>query len=141
MTFTYTEDLTVERDFVRFHTGDTVEAQSFLSDEIITSMISVEGSKEAAVVAGLRFIVTKFSQPNFTADWLTVDNKTAADSYRMMLREKQREFGVGSMTSGTKTVYREDSAQIEAPDYEGGRGPGGGEDWDDRYPFDGRYWP
>lgn len=140
MTFTYTEDLTVARDYVRFHTGDTVEDQAFLSDEIITSMIAVEGSNDAAVIAGLRYIVTRLSQPGFSADWLSVDNKSAAESYRMMLREKQREFGLSQMTSSSKTAYRGDSAQTTTPDYEGGRGPGGGDDWDDRYPFDGRYW-
>ena len=141
MTFTYGEDLTDDVDFVRFHTGDTVSDQSFLSDEIIASLISTKGSKEAAVIAGLRYITTRLSQPGFKADWLQVDNTEARKGYMAILREKEREFGLSRMTASTKTAYRADSAETEAPDYEGGRGPGGGDDWDDRYPFDGRYWP
>lgn len=141
MAFTYTEDLTVERDFVRFHTGDTVEDQSFLSDAIITSLLATEASKEAAVISAVRYIMTRLAQPNFTADWLTIDNEAAREGYRLILREKEREFGLSSMVTSEKTAYREDSAQTSAPDYEGGRGPGGGDDWDNRYPFDGRYWP
>ena len=109
MTFTYTETLTDDRDFVRFHTGDTVSDQSYLSDEIIASLITAQGSKEAAVIAGLRYITTRLSQPGFKADWLQVDNKSAREGYMQMLREKEREFGLSRMTASTKTTYRADS--------------------------------
>jgi hypothetical protein len=51
MAFTYTEDLTNDRDFVRFYAGDTVEATSALSDAIIASLLATQPSREAAVVA------------------------------------------------------------------------------------------
>lgn len=136
MTFTYTEDLTVARDYVRFHTGDTVSDQSFLSDEIITSLIAVEGSNNAAVIASLRYIMTRLSQPNFRADWLQVDNASARKGYETILREKEREFGLSRMSTSEKTAYRADSSQTEAPDFTNGRGPGGGVIDDDNALFD-----
>ena len=68
MTFTYTEDLTIERDFVRFHTGDVVETESLLSDAIITSLVASTGSKEKAVIAAIQHKIARLSDPNFKAD-------------------------------------------------------------------------
>lgn len=120
MAFTYTEDLTVNRDFVRFHTGDVVSAESFLSDAIITSLLATYSSKQTATIAAIRYILTRLSQPNFTADWLTVDNKGAIDSYRQLLREKQAEFGIAAITASAVYTYRADSLQTEEPDYSDG---------------------
>lgn len=134
MTFTYSEDLSVERDFVRFHTGDVVQGQAFLSDEIIASLIAQEGSREAAVIGGLKHIISRLNQPTFRADWLQVSYKDAADGYRAMLREKQREFGLNAITASSVATYRADSGQTESPDYSNGRGPGRGYD-EDEYDF------
>ena len=125
MAFTYTEDLTVDRDFVRFHTGDTDSASSFLSDAIITSLLATQTSKQAAVIAGVRYIITKLSTPNFHADWLSVDNSEAIKGYQFMLDQKKQEFGLGGLTAGVVHTYREDSAQTEEPDFTNGR-PGAG---------------
>jgi len=78
MTFTYTEDLTVARDYVRFHTGDTVSDQAYLTDEIITSLLAVESSTNAAVIAAIEHIMARLSQPNFRADWLQVAGPPAS---------------------------------------------------------------
>lgn len=118
MTFTYGEDLTVERDFVRFHTGDTVEAESYLSDELITSLIAVEGSKQKAVIASLKHIVTKLSQPDFTADWLQVSNSKAREGYMAILMEKRREFGLPMLAASVQHVRRPDSDEDELVDYD-----------------------
>ena len=53
MTFTFGEDLTDAGDYVRFHTGDT-DSPGFMSDELITSLIAVEGTNNKAVIAGLK---------------------------------------------------------------------------------------
>lgn len=118
MAFTYTQDLTVPRDFVRFHTGDTVQGRSYLSDEIIASLLVVSTSKETAVIAGLRYIITQLSKPDFTADWLKVSHASARAGYQAMLKEKQLEFG--SFTTPAATAvrsYRPDSFQRETPTY------------------------
>lgn len=119
MSFAYTEDLTLARDFVRFHTGDVIQAQSFLSDEIIASLVSVTGSKEAAVIAALKHIITRLSQPNFSADWLEVDYATAREAYERLLAEKKRELGYGSIVGATVQTYRVDSNQTSDTDWAG----------------------
>lgn len=117
MTFTFGEDLTDSGDYVRFHTGDTV-SPGFMSDELITSLIAVEGTNNAAVIAGLKYIIAQLSRPNFTADWLSVSNADARKGYQQMLDEKRREFGVSAITASTTHVYRADSDATEAPDYD-----------------------
>jgi hypothetical protein len=118
MAFTYGEDLSNSRDFVRFHTGDTVEAESFLSDAIITSLISVKGGNEEAVIAAIEHIITRLSQPNFRADWLQVDYKAAREGYETMLKAKRREFGLNAITSSSSHTYRADSRQDTEPTFD-----------------------
>ena len=121
MTFTYGEDLTNDADFVRFHTGDTVDGENFLSDGIITSLLATEATKEDAVIAGLRYIIRRLSQPNFRADWLQIDNKSAREGYEKMLEDVKAIFGVGGLVGGAVYPYRADSAQTEEADYTDGR--------------------
>lgn len=111
MTFTFIFDLSIDRDYVRFHTGDTSEAEAYLSDELITSLISETGSKQQAVIAGLRYIITKLSKPNVKADWLQVDNKTAREGYEVILRNKLKEFGIGMATATHIPVSRLDEEE------------------------------
>lgn len=118
MAFTYTEDLTVARDFVRFHSGDTVEAESLLSDALITSLIAVEGTQQKAVLAAIRYKMMRFSQPDFRADWLQVSNSTAVKSLERLLSEKRTEFGIPRFTASVTHVYRVDSDQTEEPTYQ-----------------------
>lgn len=119
MAFTYTEDLTIDRDFIRFHTGDTdVESGAcFLSDAVITSLVSVEGSKEKAVIAAIEHIISKLSQPNFEADWLKIDNKSAREGFQKLLAEKQAKFGSKRFVGTAAHTYRADSQQTETPTY------------------------
>jgi hypothetical protein len=117
MAFTYTEDLTVDRDFVRFHTHDTIETESQLSDAIIASLITNEGSKQNAVIAGLRYKMQSLLVPDVQADEIEIDqNKAAADGYRQLIRDKQIEFGLGAGYTSTVTyTYRADSSATEEP--------------------------
>jgi hypothetical protein len=121
MAFTYTEDLSIGRDFVRFHTGDVVSGESFLSDAVITSLIATTGSNEAAVIAAIRHIIARLSTPNFRADWLQIDNEAARRGYEKFLAEKKKELGLGGLVSGVIHPYRADSAATEEPDFTGGR--------------------
>lgn len=111
MTFTFTSDLTVANDYVRFHCGDTVEAEAFLSDEIITSLVATSSSNNAAVIAALRYILTQLSKPNFKADWLQVDFKTAREGYQKTLNDKLKEFGMGRAAAAHIPVYRQDETE------------------------------
>ena len=115
MTFTYGEDLTDNGDFVRFHSGDTVSAQAYLTDEIITSILAVESSKQHAVIAAIQYIVARLSQPNFSADWLTVSHEQARKGYETVLAMKRREFGISKHVVSTTHVYRVDSDATEEP--------------------------
>lgn len=121
MTFTYIEDLAIERDFVRFHSANTVESESLLSDELIASLIATAGSKEKAVIAAIQHKIARLSDPNFKADWLEVDNKSAVASLMALLALKRAELGVSRITGSVVHVYRADSAQAAEPDYSGGR--------------------
>ena len=116
MAFTFTENLTVAGDFVRFHCGDTV-SPGFMSDALITSLIAVEGTNNAAVIAGLKYIISQLSRPDFSADWLQVTNTEARNGYILLLREKRNEFGISVMTASVTHVYRADSDATEEPTY------------------------
>ena len=109
MAFTYAGDLSIDRDFVRFHTGDTVEDRSFLTDAVISSLIIEEGSKQKAVIAGIEYIIMMLSTPDFKADWLSVSNGEAIKSYERMLATKKQKFGVGGRVAGVVYTYRVDS--------------------------------
>ena len=121
MTFTYSDDLMTDINFVRFHTGDTVEAESFLSDGIITSLVATEGTKEKAVIAGLEHIILRLSDPNFKADWLQIDNESARKGKEIALAAKKTKFGLNTLVGGVVNTYRADSGQTEEPDYSEGR--------------------
>lgn len=121
MTFTFTDDLTIPVNFVRFYSSDTVQAEAFLSDELITSLITDAGSKQKAVIAAIEYKIARLSQPNFKADWLQVDNKSAVDSLLKMLAARRAQFGVPAVTASVMHVYRADSAATEEPDFTDGR--------------------
>lgn len=111
MTFTYSGDLTNARDFVRFHIGDTSADAAWLPDEVISSLILVEGTKEAAVIASLDYIITQLSKPDFKADWLSVSYADARKGYESLRSLKRVAFGlvVGRVLRvGAVNTYRAD---------------------------------
>ena len=119
MTFSYGEDLTDANDYVRFHTGDTDSDGYFMSDELITSLVAVEGSNNAAVIAGLKYIISQLSRPDFRADWLQVSNHEARKGYEALLDEKRRDFGQNTRSASAVVTYRRDSYQDSGVDYDG----------------------
>jgi hypothetical protein len=117
MAFTFGEDLTEARDYVRFHTGDTIDP-GFMSDALIASLITSEGSNNAAVITGLEYICALLSRPDFKADWLTVNNAEALKGYERRLAAKRSAFGVPRFTASVTHVYRADSDATEEPEYD-----------------------
>ena len=119
MTFTYTPSATPsDLTRVRFHTGQTVEAESFLSDEEIAMLLAEESTWQKATIGGIKFIIGRLSQPNFKADWLQVDNASARAGYVALLAEKRRELSVAAITASVVNTYRQDSLATEEPTYE-----------------------
>jgi hypothetical protein len=123
MTFTFALPFT-DNSRVRFHTGDTTETTAFLSDELITALITEEGSWQSATIAALQYIIMQLSDPKFTADWLEVDSSEAVKAYERRLLEKRQEFGISQISAEIVYTYRADSGQTEESDYSNGR-PGG----------------
>ena len=119
MTFTWLGTLATDLDKVRFHLGDTSSDGYWLPDETITALIASEGSVGGAVIAGLKYILTQLSRPDFRADWLQVSNAEARKGYEGLLAEKRREFGVSAITAGSTHTYRADSLATREPDYGG----------------------
>jgi hypothetical protein len=118
MTFTFATDLSTDLALVRFHIGDTDSGGYFLADETITALLTKHGSVGGAVVASLKYIITQLSRPDFRADWLQVSNAEARKGYQALLAEKRGEFGLSAITASATHVYRADSDQTEAPDYD-----------------------
>jgi hypothetical protein len=116
MSFSYTPAAVNDLTRVRFHTGDTVETESWLSDEEINMLLAEEGTWQKATIAALKFIISKLSKPDFQADWLRVSNASAREGFVRLLNEKRAEFGIPAISSAAKPVYRSDSLQTEPPD-------------------------
>ena len=117
MTFSFGDDLTDDNDYVRFHTTDTI-TPGFMSDALITSLIAVEGSNNAAVIAGLEYMIGQLSRPDFRADWLQVSNEAARKGLEGVLTKKKLKFGIAAVVATTTHIYRADSDQTEEPTYD-----------------------
>ena len=117
MTTTYTGDLTTDKDWVRFNTGDTGPEGYYMTDEVIASLVATEGTKEKAAIGGIEYIIAKLSQPDFKADWLSVDHAAARQGFERLLEQKRKKFGLTvktRLTSRSVAVYRADSLQTNA---------------------------
>lgn len=118
MTFTYTPASPDDVTRVRYHLQDTTEASAIFTDEEISFVISEEGSWQAAVVSLIQSLIARLAhEPDGSADWLSINWRRSADSWRALLNEKRREFGLSRRTGSSKATYRSDSGQTEAPDW------------------------
>jgi len=123
MTFTYDEAISEDKDLVRFHIGDTSsDGGHYLEDETINYFIT-NSSVNEAVLSCIRYIITQLSTPNFTEDWLSVDNKTAREGFEKILKDKADEFGINvdglTATSSVTLPTRSDSYQDGDDVYDG----------------------
>ena len=118
MTETFDPTISRDQDWVRFQIGDTDTNGMYIQDETINYFIDLN-SKEQAVIDSLKYIITQLSAPNTKIDWLTVSYQEARAGYESMLKNKQKELGISSVSIATsnKKIWREDSDQTEG-DYE-----------------------
>lgn len=107
MAFTYTP-FASDRDRVRFHIGDTDANAPILQDAQIDALLNEVGSWQQAVITALEYLIAVTSQPNFRADWLTIEHDTARRSYEAMLKHKRKAFGMAGVKSGSQRTRRED---------------------------------
>src|SRR5882724_4747217 len=119
MTFTY--NLTAPFDDiarVRFHVGDVDQTTAVFSDEEIKFRLSEDGGWQAAVIACLESVIARMAaDPNFTAQWLTVNNNSGLQYYTKLLDRKRQEFGIASIVGRSVYTYRPDSNQTSAPTF------------------------
>ena len=64
-----------------------------------------------------QYITTLSRTPQFSSDWLSVNPKGSIDSWRALLSDKRREFGLKRLIATATHTYRADSRQETEPDY------------------------
>ena len=107
MTFTFNEDLSTDRDFVRYHTADTIADEAHLSDELIDALIGSYG-RERAVIEALSYLIARLSQPDTTVGEVRVSYAGVLASKRQLLQEKRRAFGLDPVTGIGIETHRTD---------------------------------
>jgi hypothetical protein len=121
MAFTY--DLNTATGQIRLHINDTDDGEggeAKLTDAEIAYAIGQTTSTGEAVIYCLeQLILPKLTDPNFEADWLKVDLKTAFQATQALITLKRRQFGISSVVSGFTHSYRADSRASEEPDFSG----------------------
>ncbi len=115
---TYTYVLTTDRGKVRLAINDTDTTNGKLTDEEIDYALTLKTTVGAAAVQCIDWLLAKTADPNFTADWLTVDNASAFKSLSSLRLLLCQSFGVPSLNTSSVFVYRADSKQTESPDYD-----------------------
>jgi len=115
MAFTYTGELTTDKDRVRFYIQDTIEnggpkpSDGNFTDSEIDGLLTVEGSWQKAVAAGFETLASAWRRyPNFRADGLTLSRTDIADGYTKQALEWRRRHGYGITTAGSRAVTRQD---------------------------------
>lgn len=114
--FTYDLGTPTDLTRVRFHIGDTNAESPRYSDEELTFLLSENGGDvPTTVIAAIRGLIARLAgDPNFTADWLTVDIKAAIDGLKSLLKEKAKEFDIALMSASFTPTFRTDSDQTAA---------------------------
>lgn len=117
MSFTYEPGAAAGIDDVtrvRWHTSQTVEAESLLTDEEIRFALREAGTWQGAVIAGLLLIIGKLSRPDFTADWLKISTSGARAAYERLLEQKRVELGQRTVISARAVhVTRADTVSTD----------------------------
>lgn len=119
MAFTYNGTLTTDLDRVRFYLQDTVSAagpkpsDGNFTDAELSGLITVEGSWERAVAAGLEALAAAWAKHvTFSADGLSVSQSNIAQSYQTEAAKWRKLYGpagsTGTTGTGTTAVTRID---------------------------------
>jgi len=115
MSFSFDINVSTDKDQVRLYTGDTDENAFFLHDETIDYLLTAEGSVAGATMKAFNHILTKLSDPDFSADWISVNYGDAFEHFRRLRRDVANELGVSptgiSATPQVVYSYRKDSDQ------------------------------
>lgn len=120
MTFTYNLSPANDITRVRFSVGDTDSSTAVFSDEEINFRLTEDGDWKHAVIACLESMISRMAaSPNFTADWLTVNNNSGLQYYTKLLALRRQEFGISGVVMNTIYTYRADSNQTTAPTFDG----------------------
>ena len=114
---TYTYDLTTDRGKVRRWINDTDTASGKFTDAEIDYALTEGTTVGGAVIICLKWLLAMLADPNFTADWLTVDHASAYKSTSDLLVRASQEFGAPLISATANHTYRPDSRQDEAPDF------------------------
>lgn len=114
MTFTYNTPFQTDVDRARFHLGDTDAGLPRMSDEEIQGVIDESASWKHAVISCIVSMIARLSQPNFTADWLTVNHAAARAGYETLLGLKRAEFGISGRQALTASVVHVSRADLPA---------------------------
>lgn len=100
------------------HINDTDTTAGKLTDAEVDYALTLKTTVGAAAVQCIDWLLAKVTDPNFTADWLTVDNASAFKSLSALRLLLCQSFAVPSLTTSSVFVYRADSLQTESPDYD-----------------------
>ncbi len=114
----YTYDISTNRGVVRREINDTDTANGKFTDAEIDYALTAGGSVGAAVVLCLEWLLAMLTDPNFTADWLTVDTASAYKSVAALLDRKRAQYSLAAVRATTAYTWRPDSAQTEAPTFD-----------------------
>jgi hypothetical protein len=117
MTFTYNLDNPGDLERVRYHIGDVHEDGAIFTDAEINFVLSETGNVHRSVISLLVNIVAQMSaDPDFQADWLRVEYGRSLEGYKLLLKEKRREFGISAVSSAGLPVFRGDSSATGPPE-------------------------
>lgn len=124
MAFSFDPSLSDYVSIIRFHIGDTKVEGYFIEDETIEYLYNQNQSVGEAVIASIKFILSRLSQPDYRTDWLSISGMDRArEGFRQLLKDKSAEFGVSingsSFGSSISYPYRADSLQDEETEYDG----------------------
>jgi hypothetical protein len=78
---------------VRLAIGDVDAAAVMLSDELIQGMIDEAGGWQKAALMALRLLIAQLAMPDYTADWLKVENSKAREGFERLLAMRESEYG------------------------------------------------
>ena len=121
MTFTYDPGTPTDITRVRARVGD-IKARTndpttgIRSDEEIQMWLDDEGSVGGACIAWVQSVLLELDQePDSTEDWLEMKWESARESYKNMLAELKKTFGVSdrSQTVSTVKLWRSDTNQTD----------------------------
>jgi len=104
MAFTFNSSPFDDIGRVRFAIGDTDSSSAIFTDELIDGLIDEHGGWQEAAIAAVENIITQLLMPDFTADWLKVDNSKAVAGYTALLARLESKYGSSEATFGVDSV-------------------------------------